>query len=70
MTAIQVAARIRHEDATDSLAEYDRTPRWRWRRRSHLLSKTEILAQEYARLIVRVWQEADCWPPDLADESC
>jgi hypothetical protein len=72
VTAIQEAARIRHEDATDALAEYDQTPRWRWRRRGDLLRQTEILTQDYARLIVRVWQEADCWPPppDLADESC
>ncbi len=70
MTAIQAAARSRHEDATDALAEYDKTSRWRWRKRGELLRRAEVLAQAYALLLVRVWQEADCLPPDLADENC
>jgi hypothetical protein len=70
MTAIQAAARARHEDATDALAEFDRTPRWRWRRRGELLRRTEVMAQAYACMVIRVCREADCWPDDLADESC
>jgi hypothetical protein len=70
VTAIQAAARARHEDASDALAEYDRTPRWRWRKRGQLLRRAEALAQAYALLVIRVWQEAGCLPPDLADENC
>ena len=69
MTAIQIAARTRRNDVSDALAEYDQTARWRWFKRGRLLFRAEVMAQSYACLITRVWQEADYGPPEAADES-
>jgi hypothetical protein len=50
MTTLEMVCEARRDDALEALAQYHRTPRWRWFRRGRLLRNAHLLAVEYERL--------------------
>lgn len=53
MTTLEMVCEARRDDALEALAQYHRTPRWRWFKRGRLLRGAHVLAVEYERLRLR-----------------
>jgi hypothetical protein len=53
MTTLDLVCEARRDDALEVLAQYHRTPRWRWFKRGKLLRGAHALAVEYERLRLR-----------------